>query len=111
MEVTALVAEHPPELGGQGEPAGGGEGLADLGHAELAQGPLVDPFGLGPQRQAQHHVGQVDGLAPRAGADLGEGHVDQQQMAVADQQVGRLDVAVGQAGVPQLADERRGRRR
>ena len=26
-------------------------------------------------------------------------------MAVADEQVGRLDVAVGQAGVPQLADE------
>jgi hypothetical protein len=31
--------------------------------------------------------------------------VDQQHAAVADQQVGRLDVAVGQAGVPQLADD------
>ena len=38
-------------------------------------------------------------------AEFGEGHVDQQQVAVADQQVGRLDVAVGQAGVPQLADD------
>jgi hypothetical protein len=44
-------------------------------------------------------------LAPRSGADLGEEHVDQQQPVVADQQVGRLDVAVGQAGVPQLADD------
>ena len=39
------------------------------------------------------------------GAELNEGDVDQQQPAVADQQVGRLDVAVGQPGVPQLADD------
>jgi hypothetical protein len=37
--------------------------------------------------------------------DLGEEHVDQVQLAVADQQVGRLDVAVGQVGVPELADD------
>ena len=36
---------------------------------------------------------------------LDEGDVDQHHPAVADQQVGRLDVAVGQAGVPQLADD------
>ena len=30
---------------------------------------------------------------------------DQQQVAVADQQVGRLDVAVGQPGLPQLVDD------
>ena len=39
------------------------------------------------------------------GPGLHEGDVDQQHAAVADQQVGRLDVAVGQAGVPQLADD------
>ena len=38
-------------------------------------------------------------------AGLDEGHVDQLHAAVADQQVGRLDVAVGQPGVPQLADD------
>ena len=37
--------------------------------------------------------------------DLGEEDVDQQQVTVADEQVGRLDVAVGQPGVPQLPDE------
>ena len=31
--------------------------------------------------------------------------VDQQHVAVADEQVGRLDVAVGEAGVPQPADD------
>jgi hypothetical protein len=41
-----------------------------------------------------------------AGAGLHEGHVDQQQPPVAHQQVGRLNVTVGQAGVPQPADDR-----
>src|SRR4029077_12673032 len=106
VEVTTLFAQHPTQLGRQGEPAGGGEGLADLGCAELTGGPLVDPWRIGPQRQAQHHVGQVDGLAPRARADLGEGDVDQQDVTVTYEQVGRLDVAVGQPCVPQLADHR-----
>ena len=66
----------------------------------------VDELRTGTQRQAEHHVGQVDGLAPWARASLDERHVDQHHVAVADEQVGRLDVAVGQAGVPQLADER-----
>ena len=64
------------------------------------QGPLVDQPGVAAQGQAQHHVGQVDGLAPRARVRLDEGDVDQQHAAVADQQVGRLDVAVGQARRP-----------
>ena len=104
VEVTALVADHAPELGGQGETAGGGERFADLGDGELAQCPLVDELRIGAQRQAQHHVGEVDGLAPWARAGLDERHVDQQQVAVADQQVGRFDVAVGKPGIPQLAD-------
>jgi hypothetical protein len=44
-------------------------------------------------------------LAPRAGMQLGEEHIDQVQLAAADQQVGRLDVTVGEVGVPQLADD------
>ena len=39
------------------------------------------------------------------GVDLGEEHVDQVQLAVADQQVGRLDVAVGEVRIPELADD------
>jgi hypothetical protein len=40
-----------------------------------------------------------DGLAPGGGTDFGEEDVDQQQPTLADQQVGRRDVAVGQAGL------------
>ena len=105
MEVASLRLEHAPQLGGQGQPAGGGEPLGDLLHRELNQGPLVHSFGARAQGQTQHHVGQIDGLAPGAGPGLDEGDIDQQHAAVADQEVGRLDVAVGQAGVPQLSDD------
>ena len=105
VEITALVAQHVAELRGQGESAGGSECFSDLGDAEPAQRPLVDEFWIGTQRQAQHHVGEVDGLAPRARAGLDERHVDQQYPSVADEQIGRLDVAVGQPAVPQLADQ------
>jgi hypothetical protein len=37
--------------------------------------------------------------------DLGEVHVDEVQLAVADQQVGRLDVAVGEVRIPQFVDD------
>jgi hypothetical protein len=70
------------------------------------QGPLVDHLGIAAQCQAeQHHLGQVHRLAPGAGSGLHERHVDQQHLAVADEQVGRLDVAAGEPGVPQLADD------
>ena len=105
MEVASLGAHQLAELGWQREPAGGGERLADLADRELLEGPLVDLLGAGPQGETQHHVGQVDGLAPGAGVDLGEEHVDQVQLAVADQQVGRLDVAVGEVRIPEPADD------
>ena len=79
---------------------GGGERLRDLRHGEELQGSLVDLPGAAAQRQAQHHVAQVDRLAPRRGAHLGEGHVDQQQASATDQQVGRLYVAVSPAPCP-----------
>ena len=56
-------------------------------------------------REHQHHVAQVDRLAPRRWAHLDEGHVDQQQLPGADHEVARFDVAVGDPGVPQLADQ------
>jgi hypothetical protein len=58
------------------------------------------------RRSWEGRASQVDGLPPGAGAGLDEGHVDQQQAAVPDQQVGRLDVAVGQPGRPQPPDDR-----
>ena len=48
-----------------------------------SQGLPVDPLGVGAHREDEHHVGQVDGLAPRRRSDLHEGHVDEQQLAVA----------------------------
>src|SRR5512133_1340254 len=86
--------------------AGGSERLGDLGHRELPQRPLVDLLRAGTEGEAEQHVGQVHGLAPGAGVDLGEEHVDQIQPAVTHQQVCRLDVTVGQVGVPELADDR-----
>ena len=65
VEVTALVAEHPPELRRQGQPAGGREGLADLRLAELAQGPFVDPWGS--ERSARHSIMLARSTACRHG--------------------------------------------
>ena len=45
VQVAALGADHPAQLGGQGQPAGGGERLGDLVDGELPQRPLVDLFG------------------------------------------------------------------
>jgi hypothetical protein len=105
VQVAALGAQQAAQLRRQGQPTGGREALGDLLDAELPQGPLVNALGVGPQRQAEHHVGQVDRLPPGGRAQFDEGHVDQQQVAVADQQVGGLDVTVGQPGRPELADD------
>ena len=39
------------------------------------------------------------------GPDLDEGDVDEQHVPVADEEVGRLDVAVGEPGVPEPAHD------
>ncbi|MGD0937947.1 MAG: hypothetical protein ABR922_25680 [Streptosporangiaceae bacterium] len=90
---------------GLATPRVGGEGLGQLGLGEIIQRPLVHPRGVGADRQDQHHVAQVHRLPPRRRADLGEGHVDQQQLHGADHEVARLDVAVGDPRVPQRADQ------
>ena len=81
------------------------KGLADLVDAELSQRAPVDELGRTATSKHQHHVGQVHSLAPRARLHLGEEDVDQVNFAVADEQVRRLDVAVGEAGVPQSPDD------
>ena len=65
----------------------------------------VHALGIGAHREDEHHVGEVDGLAPRRRSHLHEGDVDEQHLAVAHEQVGRLDVAVREPGVPELADQ------
>jgi hypothetical protein len=40
VQVAALLAQHPPQLGRQGQPTGGREPLADLLGAELTPGSL-----------------------------------------------------------------------
>ena len=104
-EIATVLLEHRPQLRRAGDAAGGGEGLGDLVGGEVGEGPLVDAFGVRADGEDEHHVGEVDGLPPRRRADLGEGDVDEVQVPVLDEQVGRLDVPVGDAGVPELADE------
>ena len=81
------------------------ECLRDLVGREHRGRAFVDAIGIGLQCQGEHHVGQVDGLAPRGGADLQPGDVDQLQVPALDEQVGGLDVAVGDADVPELSDQ------
>ena len=71
----------------------------------------VDALGVGAHGEDEHHVGEVDRLPPRRRPHLRERDVDQHELAVADEQVGRLDVAVGEAGVPELAGRAPGPRR
>ena len=94
--------QHRSQLGRAGHAPGGGERLAELVLGELLTGPPVDRGGVAADRQHQHHVPEVDGLAPRRGTHLGEGGVDHEHRAVPHHQVGRLDVSVGQAGVPEV---------
>ena len=104
-QVPGIAFHEGAQLRRAGDPAGGGEGLGELGLGEIVQRLPVHPRGVGADRQDQHHVAQVDGLPPGRGADLGEGHVDQQQLPAADHQVAGLDVAVGDPRVPQRADQ------
>jgi hypothetical protein len=83
-------------------PAGGGEGLGQLGLGEVSSAPGIPVRGrCGPPGPASC----CPGRRPAArGTYLGEGHVDQQQLPGADHQVARLD-AVG-IPRPQRADQR-----
>ena len=106
QQVAAVLLHDRAELGRARDAARGGERLGDLVGREEPQRALVHAVGVGAHREHEHHVGEVDGLAPRRRAHLREGDVDEQQVAVADEQVGGLDVAVREPGVPELADQR-----
>ena len=76
VEIAAFGPQRPSQLRREGQAPGGGEALRDLLHAELQPGSFVDLLGVRAQREAQHHVGEVDGLSPWRGTQLGEGDVD-----------------------------------
>ena len=103
VQVAAPFPHEVAELGRHGQLRGGGELLGDLLHRE--QVPLVDHLQL--TSRARHSIMLARSTARRAMGQvrLDEGDVDHHHPAVADQQVGRLDVAMGQAGVPQPADD------
>ena len=60
--------------------------------------------GSGTGRDRTRSKREVDGLPPRGGADLEAGDVHLLEVAVLHQQVGQLDVAVGDADVPEGPD-------
>ena len=89
------------ELGRDGQADRRRARLGDLVGGEHLGGACVHPLRVGPQCQDEQHVGQVDRLPPRRRTNLQRGDVDQLQMPVAHQQVGRLDVTVGHPDVPE----------
>src|SRR6266536_1545992 len=105
VQVVPRLPDHAAELRRHGQAASRRERLGDLLDREQAQRTRVDQLRVAAQGQAEHHVGEVDGLPPWAGTDLGEGHVDEEHVPVADEQVGGLDVTMRQPGIPQLADD------
>ena len=82
-----------------------GERLRQLLGREVRERLLVDVLGARTQREHQHHVAEVDRLAPRRGPHLHEEHVDQAQPSVLHHQVRGLDVAVREPDVPHPADQ------
>ena len=83
----------------------GGECLGDLVRREELQRARVDALGVGSYCENEHHVGEIDRLAPRGRSDLGERDIDEEHVTIPDQQVRRLDVSVGEPGIPQFADQ------
>ena len=64
-EQVAGVAFHEcAQLGRAGDPAGGGERFRELVGGEVGQCPPVDALRVAADREYQHHVAQVDRLAP-----------------------------------------------
>ena len=105
-EVAAVSLDDHAQLRRTGDSSGGGERLGDLVGREVRQCPLVHTLGVRPHGEHQHHVGEVHRLPPWRWPDLDEGDVDQVEVAVLDEEVGRLDVAMGDAGPPELLDHR-----
>src|SRR5215831_10606701 len=104
-QVTRVSLQERTQLGRARHPAGGGERLSEFIGREVVERAAVHPRRVRAYGKNQHHVAEVDRLSPWRGTDLGEEDVDQQQLPAADHEVPRLDVAVRDAGIPELPDE------
>ena len=100
------LLEDRSQLRRAGDAACCGERLGDLVRAEVRQRSVVDARSVGAHSEDEHHVGEVDRLTPGRRTDLREGDVDHHQVAVDDEQVRRLDVTVGEPGIPESPHER-----
>ncbi len=87
------------------EPHRAGEPLGDLVGREDRRRSRVHPVRVGAQREAEHHVRQVDGLAPRRRPHLQSRDVHELQVATDDQEVRRLQIAMGEPRVPEMPNE------
>ena len=104
-EVASVAFHDGAKLRGARDAAGCRERLGDVVGCEEAERSFVHAVGVGPHREDEHHVRKIDGLAPRRRADLHEERIDEVDVAIPRHQVGGLDVAMGQAGVPQRAHD------
>ena len=106
LEQRAFIGLQPRlELRRDRETHGARERFRDLVGREDADRARVHLIRVRLERQRQHHVREVHRLTPRRRPDLQARHVDQLEMAVLHQEVGRLDVAVRDAQVPEPSDQ------
>ncbi len=104
-EVAAVFLHRGPQLRGARDAACGRERLGDLVGSEEPKRSLVHPFSVGANGEDEHHVRQVDCFTPRRRANLRERNVDDQHLAVAHEDVCRLDVAVSDTRIPHRPDQ------
>jgi len=97
--------EMGPELGRDGESARRRKCFTHVRIGEHGQCLFVHQVRPDVERQYQHHVGEVDRPPPTTGTNLAKGDVNQHQVAILHQEIGRLQVAMGQPGIPQPADD------
>ena len=110
-EGAELAQKVPPvrfheraKLGWARDSTGRSERFSYLLGAEVFERLVVDALGVGSNGKNEHHVRQVDGLAPGRRPHLRERGIDEEQLAIAHHEVPGLDVAMGNAGVPELPE-------
>ena len=110
-EGAELAQKVPPvrfheraKLGWARDSTGRSERFSYLLGAEVFERFVVDTLGVGSNGKNEHHVRQVDGLAPGRRPHLRERGIDEEQLAIAHHEVPGLDVAMGNAGVPELPE-------
>ena len=90
---------------GIASPDGGGEPLRDLIGREDRRRSRVHPVRVRAQRQAEHHVREIDGLAPRRRPHLQSRDIHELEVALHHQEVRRLEIPVSEPCVPEMPDE------